>query len=51
MYIDLDSGTIVNGPLVWVSDDDRNLDGMCDSEVIEYGTDYGYPVRIAPNAF
>lgn len=43
MYIDLDTGTILNGPIVWVSDVDGELS---DSEVIEYGETHGMPVVV-----
>lgn len=35
IFVDLDSGTVLNGPVVEVDADPEIFDGLSDSEVIE----------------
>jgi hypothetical protein len=47
MYIDLDSGTVLNGPIVWLTDEQYTEhidDGAPDSEVIAIARTIGREV-------
>ena len=45
MYIDTDSGTIVNGPVVYLDDAwADHLEGVSDSEIIEFALAHGTKV-------
>lgn len=42
MFIDTETGTIVNGPIVFLSDEwQEHLDTLSDSEVIEFALEHG----------
>jgi hypothetical protein len=46
MYVDLDTGTIVNGPVVWINVHDQSIPEAPenDSDVIQWASLWGVPV-------
>lgn len=45
MYIDLDTGTVVGGPVVRVPEDiEFDIEDMTDLDIIEFGRTHGIPV-------
>ena len=45
VYVDLESGTILNGPIVAVSWE-HDFDSLSDSEIIERAEAIGHPVTV-----
>lgn len=43
-YIDLDSGTILNGPIVALDYSNVDFDNMSDSDIVEYAISHGTAV-------
>lgn len=43
MYIDTDTGTVLNGPIVWV-DDAHDFEDISDSEALSLADEFGEPV-------
>lgn len=50
MYVDLETGTIVNGPVVWINVHDESIPPMpedaSDSAVIEWADENGVPIEV-----
>jgi hypothetical protein len=48
VYIDLETGTIVNGPIVFIPlDVEFDMEGMSDSEIIDLASAIGTPVTVS----
>lgn len=52
MFIDLETGTIVNGPVVYINDAWPYAEGLSDAsdaDIIEFATHWGLPLVIDPD--